>query len=135
MVGIEHQTYRARREVVQPVPDAWYDQQPLIRAVERVSELVAAVIDCDIKAATDGNDELLARVMAVATPLYPTRHVIDIECALHVKGQFNTVFHNSEVAVGMMVPVEADDAAIVDARHAMSILVIHINGPPQALVS
>jgi hypothetical protein len=73
--------------------------------------------------------------MAVTTPLYPTRHIIDIECALHVKGQFNTIGHDSEVAVGMMVPVEADDAAIVDARHAMSILVIHINVPPQVLAS
>ena len=135
MVGIEHQTYRARREVVQPVPDARHDQQPLIRSVERVGELVATIIDSDIKAAADGHNELLARVVAVATPLYPTRHIIDIECALHVKGQFNTVFHNSEVAVGMMVPVEADDAAIVDARHAMSILVIHFNVPPQVLAS
>ena len=72
MVGVEHQTHRTRREIVQSVPDARNDQQSLIRAVKRVSELVIAVIYGHIKAAADGDNELLARVMAVATPLYPT---------------------------------------------------------------
>ncbi len=133
MVGVEHQTHRTRREIVQPVPDARNDQQSLIRAVKRVSELVIAVIYGHIKATADGDNELLARVMAVTTPLYPTRHVIDIECALNVKREFNSVIHNSEVTIFMMVPIETDDAAIIDARHAVCIVFVHINAPPHAL--
>ena len=133
MVGIEHQTHRTRGEIVQPIPNTRNDQQSLIRAVKRVSELVIAIIYCNIKAAADGDDELLACVMTVSAPLYPTRHIIDIKSALNVKRQFHTVVHYSEITILMMMPVETNDAAIIDARNCVCIVFFHINVPPHAL--
>ena len=70
------------------------------------------------------HDELLAHVMAVTASLGATRHVIDIERAQDIKRQFLTVIHGRQVAVGVMVAVQADDAAVIDP--CMTMVVNHL---------
>ena len=122
MAGIKHEAYRARREIVQPVPDARYNQQSLIGAVERIGKLIGTVVDGYIKAAADGNNELDVTMMAVPAPLGPARHIIDVERALDVKRHFNTIAHRRQIAVSMVVLVERENAAVVDARLAVTAL-------------
>ena len=128
VVGCQRQADRPRGEILQRAPDARHHQQPLIGTVERVGILIGAVIDCNVKAATDGNDELVAGVMAVAAALGAARHIIYIKCALDVKRQVHAIVHRRQIAVGMVVAVQGDDAAIVDMSAVVnldSILTIH----------
>lgn len=120
---------------MQPVPDAWHYQQSLIGPVERVGELHFAIIDGNVKTTADGDDELLADIMAVPSSFSSTGHIVDIERALNIKRQFLAIVHCREVAVGMMVPVQADDAAVIEARMAMVRQSIHLIVRFHALVS
>ena len=84
--------------------------------VECVGVLVGPIIDNHVKTTADGNDELMACEMAVAAAFCASRYVIDKECALEVEREFHPVAHHREVAVGVVVPAQGDDTAVVDAR-------------------
>ena len=105
---------------MQRSPDAGNDQQPLVGTVQGMGLAAEAIVDGDIKTATDGDDELLAQVMAVTAAFGTAGHIIDIERALDVKRQFHTIVDGSEVAVGMVMLVEVDDMAVFNARLVVS---------------
>ena len=112
----QRQTHRTRREILECTPDAGHHKQALVGSVQGIGELVDTVIDSHVKTAADGNDKLMTSIVAVSAAFGSTRHIINIECALNVKRKLYPVVHSSEVAVGVVMTVQRDDAAVVDLR-------------------
>ena len=112
----QSQAHRPRRKVLQRAPDTRYDQQALIRTVQRVGILLNAIIDGHIKTATNGNNELLTCVMAMSASLATTRHIIYIKCAFDIERKVNAVIHCREVSISMMIAIQRDNLAFPDAR-------------------
>ena len=63
----------------------------------------------------------MAGIVAVAATLGTTGNIIYIKCAFELKGQFYTIVDSGEVAVGMMMLLERDDATVFDAGFTMHI--------------
>src|SRR4051812_41214049 len=117
----QHQPDGVRGEILELPPDCRPDMQAVIRAVEGNNLTIQAVVDLDVEAAGEGDDEFVKRAVGVAAAVLAGRHIVDPVNAQDRKRNVTQALDERQVSAVVLNLRQLDGAAVVDRHHVRSL--------------
>ncbi len=99
----EHHTDGSGGEIVESVPYAGSDEQPLVGMIEEESAADISVVESDRETAADSHNQLMLLAMSVSTPVYTPGDIIQIINPSDVERDRLAVFNHCQVSLPVSV--------------------------------
>jgi hypothetical protein len=115
VLGGEDEANGAGGEIADVAPDHGTEVEAEVGAIELVTDRFATVIEEDVEAAGEGDDELMEVFVGMAAAFGAARDVVEVVDATDWEGNVTVFLDEGEVAAGIGDFWEFDDPTGVDA--------------------